>query len=149
MRATKFAALGVLVISIAFLLQGDLPQVPTGTWMPATSLSEARSGSTAVLLQDGRVLFSGRTGAPGPLTSAELFNTDGSVTRAAPTQNARANHAAVVLQDGRVLAGGGVTSGGRVTNSAEIYDPATNTWTRVTCDNSDEYRVKVPSSVLA
>ena len=38
-------------------------------------------------------------------------------------------HSAVLLDDGRVLVAGGHTPSG-VTNSAEIYDPATGMWSR-------------------
>src|SRR5262249_48717826 len=38
-------------------------------------------------------------------------------------------HTATLLQDGRVLVAGGVIDGSAyVTNTAEIYDPATNAW---------------------
>ena len=80
MRATRFVALSLLVVlSLALLLQGTLPLVTTGSWTPANNLAEARSGSAAALLQDGRILFTGGTGSTGTLASAELFNTDGSV----------------------------------------------------------------------
>ena len=52
-------------------------------------------------------------------------------TSAAPMQDARSNHTAVTLQDGRVLVAGGTTSGGGITSAAEIYDPASNSWTPV------------------
>src|SRR6266568_1264723 len=42
----------------------------------------------------------------------------------------RSSHISVVLQDGRVLVVGGFTSGG-VVNSAEIFDPALNSWSNV------------------
>src|SRR5438093_700005 len=40
----------------------------------------------------------------------------------------RAYHAAVRLQSGKVLVVGGQNSTGRI-GSAEVYDPATNSWT--------------------
>lgn len=41
----------------------------------------------------------------------------------------RSNHTLTLLPDGRVLAAGGVTTSAVVTSTAEIYDPATGTWT--------------------
>src|SRR5712692_2574556 len=104
MRATKYTALCLLtILSLAFLLHGTLPQVSTGSWVPANSLAEARTGSAAAALQDGRILFTGGMGVSGPLTSAELFSTDGSISLVAPMQDSRTNHTATVLNDGRVL----------------------------------------------
>ena len=81
----------------------------------------------SVLLQDGTILVTGGEGTSGMLASAEFFNA-GSFA-AAPAMNvARSGHAAVVLQDGRVLVTGGKTTGGGVTNAAEIYSPALNSW---------------------
>src|SRR5689334_22885603 len=132
MRATKYAALSILLIlSLTLLLHGTLPQVSTGAWTPANNLAEARSGSAAAMLDDGRVLFTGGTGSTGILASGELFNTDGSISVAAPMQDPRAHHTATVLKDGRVLVAGGTTSGGAVSNAAEIYDPASNSWSAV------------------
>jgi trimeric autotransporter adhesin len=84
-----------------------------------------------VLLSDGRILFTGGTGTNGPLATTELFNTDGSFAPAAPMQDARTNHIAVLLKDGRVLVSGGTSAGGSITNSAEIYDVAANSWTQL------------------
>src|SRR5258708_31840806 len=45
---------------------------------------------------------------------------------------AGANHAAIPLNNGDVLVTGGITTaGGSATNSAELFDPALNTWTAV------------------
>ena len=132
MRATKYVALALLlVLSLTLLLHGNLPQISSGAWTPANNLAEARSGSAAVVLDDGRVLITGGTGSTGTLTSAELFNTDGSISVAAPMLDPRTHHTAVMLKDGRVLVAGGTTSGGGTTSAAEIYDPAGNSWTAV------------------
>ena len=48
--------------------------------------------------------------------------------RGAAMGQPRADHAAVALRDGRVLVAGG-ENGSFIYKSAEIYDPATNTWT--------------------
>lgn len=58
--------------------------------------------------------------------------------RAAPSMNvARGGHAAVTLDDGRVLVVGGIAAGnsekaGSYVADAELFDPLTNTWTKVT-----------------
>ena len=43
-------------------------------------------------------------------------------------RHARWGHTATQLDDGRVLVAGGVGPGGNITASAEIYDPATDSW---------------------
>jgi hypothetical protein len=44
---------------------------------------------------------------------------------------ARSSHACAALGDGRILVVGGVTLGGGETNSAELYSPASDSWTIV------------------
>src|SRR3989449_8605202 len=120
-----FAAL----IGAATFLKAVLPLVLSATWAPAAPMSSSRTGGSAVLLQDGRVLIAGGDTGSGPTATAEFFNTDGSVSPAAPMNVARSGHISVVLQDGRVLVAGGTVAGGGATNAAEIYDPVANTWT--------------------
>jgi hypothetical protein len=103
----------------------------TGTWQPMGSMAAARSGATAVLLQDHRVLNAGGDGGSGAVNSAEVFNADGSFSAVSAMGTARAKHVAVALADGRVLVAGGEGAGGGATNSAEIFDPAADAWTAV------------------
>lgn len=89
---------------------------------PTTSsnLSAGRSGHTATLLADGRVLVVGGSGD----TTAETF--DPATSTAAATGNtnaARMGHTATRLADGRVLVAGGSGDG-----SIELYDPANGTF---------------------
>lgn len=97
------------------------------TWAPtATPMSAARSGQTATLLRNGKVLVTG-----GGSASAELYDP---VTRTfSPTGSmsvARSQATATLLPNGEVLvAGGCCTSTGQGLNSAELYNPATGTWT--------------------
>jgi hypothetical protein len=117
-----------LALILTVFLKGALPQVSSGTWSPAGTMSEIRAGASAVLLLDGRVLVPGGTGGGGELASAELFGTGGSFSTATPMNTARSKHVSVVLNDGRVLVTGGIVPGGGATNAAEIYDPASNSW---------------------
>jgi hypothetical protein len=109
------------------------------------SMAAVRTGHTATLLKDGRVLIAG--GSPKAwnspsLASAELYNpTTGKFTATGSMHVARANHAATLLKDGRVLITGGHDSSdttiqhtpapGRVwaPESAELYDPSTGKFT--------------------
>jgi Galactose oxidase, central domain len=116
-----------LALLLAFFLKGSGIQVPSGTWAPAGNMAEARSGAASALLQDGTILVTGGESASVTLATAEFFNAG--AFSVAPAMNvARSGHAAVTLLDGRVLVTGGKTTGGGVTNAAEIYAPALNSW---------------------
>jgi hypothetical protein len=100
----------------------------TGRFGPAGSLAEGRSGHTATLLPDGRILFVGGVGRGWTfLRSAEIYNPE---TRRSelvgPMHVPRESHTATLLADGRVLVVGGHQ--GRRPNvqvhvSAEVFSP--------------------------
>lgn len=106
------------------------------SFAPTGSLLAARADHIAVLLENGKVLVAGGLG-PGWefLSSAELY--DPATGRFSPTGSmtvARESHVAVRLLDGRVLVAGGHR--GRRADitlhaSAEIYDPASGTFSLV------------------
>ena len=48
-------ALAVILLCVLFL-KASIPQVPTGTWESGNPLSVARTGASATLMPDGRVL---------------------------------------------------------------------------------------------
>lgn len=103
------------------------------------NLSLPRSGHTATLLQDGRVLIAGgfRNLEAGKETdvndTAEVFDpVTGAFTSAgkmcADGSCARAHGQAALLRDGRVLVVGGIDGSGKPTATAVVYDPAKNAW---------------------
>jgi hypothetical protein len=109
-----------------------------GTATP--SMLTPRAGHEATLLADGKVLITGgfslaASGAPA-LNTAELFdpatNTFASLSNRMATT--RTGHTATRLADGRVLLTGGQVdnNSGDGNNSAEIYDPATQTFAALT-----------------
>jgi Galactose oxidase, central domain/Kelch motif len=103
---------------------------PVGSVVPAAPMLSPRSGHTATLLPDGRVLISGGMRLNQDFyRSAELY--DPTTGRFAPTGEmnvARVGHAAVLLRSGEVLIAGGWIGHG-VTDSAEIYDPSAGKFT--------------------
>lgn len=117
--------------------QAALFDPAAGTWTATAALQTPRRLHTATLLDDGKVLVTGGTGGSSPLSpalaSAELYDpVTGAWTPAASMGQARAGHSAVLLDNRKVLVAGGTTvrSGDsvRALASAELYDPATNTW---------------------
>ncbi len=120
------SAITILIIAVTAI--ATIPAVQTGTWQSMGTMTAARSGAIAVLLQDHRVLIAGGNNAGTAQNSAEVFNLDGSFSAVAPMGTPRAQQLAVVLQDGRVLVAGGTTSGPAATNAAEIFTPGIDTW---------------------
>jgi hypothetical protein len=104
-------------------------------WSTTGSLKTARRNHTATLLPDGRVLVAGGynldEGTP-LLASAELYDTaaGGVWTPTTGSLNiAREEHTATLLPDGRVLVAGGRDVDLLDWKSAELFDPATGTFT--------------------
>jgi len=94
-----------------------------------TSMTIGRSGQTMTLLNSGKVLVAG-----GGTDTAEIYDpTTGSFTATAGKMSvARLHHTAALLKDGTVLIAGGVSSETTpALQSAELYDPASNSFTPI------------------
>jgi hypothetical protein len=144
MRAVLYEATTTLLRDGRVLLVGGTDTNPpttsaevydpsTGTWSAAGSTTVPRRAFTATPLADGRVLVSGGI-APATdtsLASAELFDPATATWAATGSMDAaRSAHTATLLSDGRVLVAGG-NGNGPLPNalaSAELFDPATGTW---------------------
>ena len=155
--ATLLADGGVLVTG-GCSTDVELYDPATGTFSPTGSLKATRGGKTATLLQDGRVLITGGYNCAdaehaGIWASAELYDpTTGTFRATGSMGTAREFHTATLLADGRVLITGGIIgesplaarsvvlasyqdaltaeTSSNVLASAELYDPATGTFSR-------------------
>ena len=110
------------------------------------SMTDARWSHTATRLANGKVLVAGgftnptsSANAQPVLTSTELYDpATGTWTPTGSMSTRRALHVAQLLPSGKVLVAGGRTcdlppptacNSTFTTNTAELYDPATGTWT--------------------
>jgi N-acetylneuraminic acid mutarotase len=114
----------------------------TNTWTATPKMKSGRNWPTGTLLPDGRVLMAG--GSNGKLSgdklvilkTAEFYNpaTGTFALSGAKMATPRANHTATLLPNGKVLLAGGMNvmvpriRWGSCTNLAELYDPATDTF---------------------
>lgn len=101
-------------------------------------LALGRAMHTATLLRNGKMLITGgvieRASPTSPvLNSAEIYDpaTGNAVLLANTMRSPRGQHQATLLPDGRVLITGGQVDNldGDGSNTAELYDPATQTFT--------------------
>ncbi len=121
----KFAARIVAITTLATL---------SFAWTPTGSMRTARASHTATILPNGMVLVAGGTGDNNAaLASSELYNpASGTWSSTGNLHVARVSALAVLLPNGRVLTMGGCLSNdclSSTTKSAEIYNPASGTWT--------------------
>ena len=110
----------------------------TGAFSPAGNMTTPRLGFTATALgkSGGKILITGGQDNLGNvLDSAELYDpTTRKFTAVGNTMSdRRIFHTATLLLSGKVLVAGGATDlSGDTTNSADIYDPTSNSFTPAT-----------------
>lgn len=121
----------------------ELYDPATGLWSYTGNLNYGRNTFTLTLLQNGKVLLAGGYNGTGTIYNgnptlvgfikpAELYDpASGTWTVTGSLHYGRASHTATLLPDGRVLVTGGYndqSQGVTPLTSAEIYDPASGTW---------------------
>jgi Kelch motif len=129
---TSMAALLVIGVFAAPSASGQAP----GTFAPTGEMTVPRLDAAAAPLADGRVLVAGgvdptQVDSPPALSSAEIFDpATGTFSPTGSMTIPRADAAAAPLPDGRILIAGGDDKNypDYGLKSAEIYDPATGTF---------------------
>jgi hypothetical protein len=117
----------VALVLFAFSLHATAPgSNAAGSLTAGPTMLEPRSGHSATLLPDGKVLIAGGMRRNQDFyKSSELYDpATGKFERSGDMTIARVGQAAVLLPSGEVLIAGGWVGRG-CTDSAELYDPAT------------------------
>jgi len=127
---TLLAVLAVCTITLA--PSAPEPATKAGSISKGAEMLSPRSGHTATLLPDGRVLIAGGMRRNQEFyRSAELFDpTSGKFQSTGEMALGRVGHVAVLLRSGKVLIAGGWIGFGP-TDEAELYDPATGKFTAI------------------
>ena len=116
-----------MAVVVAGLFGLSLHAIAQGTFVRTADMVVGRSGHTATLLRDGRVLIVGGYEVgylTGPLlASAELYDpSTGTFSATGSMNSGRGRHTATLLENGMVLIAGGNTG---LPATAEIYNPST------------------------
>ena len=108
----------------------------SGSFASTGTMAKARSGHTATLLANGKVLIVGGTDESfvAGVKTAELYDALTSMfSSTGSVSTARSGHTATLLANGKVLIAGGIDrtnpNSPAATSKAELYDPATGTFT--------------------
>ncbi len=113
-----------------YLNSAELYDPVANNWTTVASLNTARDYAASALLPNGKVLVAGGFNN-GQLNSAELFdpslNTWSIVGNLATVRYGN-NLPATLLPNGKVLVEAGGDGASNTTNTAELFDPASNTW---------------------
>jgi N-acetylneuraminic acid mutarotase len=131
---------GGSAIATATLDTSDLsyPIAIDPLWTAVASMSVDRINQVAVTLPSGKIFVAGGSNNPGSpaLSSAEIFDPKTNTWTAAAPMSTTRDSAAGVVVGGKVLVAGGFANAAADTGelafpaltTAELYDPATNTW---------------------
>ena len=96
------------------------------------SMNDARTGATATLLSNGKVLIAGGYGSFSALASSELYdpasNSFAPAASIPPMNTSRAGASATLLPNGKVLIAGGLDTASQALKSTELYDPVSNSF---------------------
>jgi hypothetical protein len=117
------------------LSSAEIYDPSAGTFSATGSMSTPREGDTATMLRDGRVLIvGGSANGVQTLSSAEIYDpSSGTFSRTGHLNQPRVAHVAALLGTGKVLIAGGGRGGmpgGYISyDTAEMYDPATRSFT--------------------
>lgn len=132
----------------AGLERSEIYDPKTNSWCATQADNHigARSGQSATLLANGRVLVAGGVWAS-CTRQADLYDPATNMWIGVPNMtDARCNNPAVTLPSGNVMVIGGVAQG-VATGGVEVFDPAGNTWS--SAPGLPTARIGIAAAVLA
>jgi hypothetical protein len=106
----------------------------SGGWTAGPVLKQDRFRHTGTVLNDGRILYTGgySSSKGNTLATAEVYDptTNAFTLLTSTMSDTRMDHTATLMSNGKVLIVGGWSSvKGKTVASADVFDPATNTFT--------------------
>lgn len=138
----------VLLILLAFTLNGSLQgaMAQTRNWQLRTPMPTARTGVSAVILNNKVYVMGGQDGSGNALNVVEIYNPPTNEWETGPSlRSARYNAAAVVYNGDIVLMGGNDTLGTAL-KKVEVFDLSENRWESF--DNMENEREGLAAVVL-
>ncbi len=116
-----------------YLASAELYDPAANTWTALPSMDTVRGLQSSTLLPSGKVLLAGGFNGSAAIASAQLFDpATNTWSPAGSMATARIGPVGTLLGNGKVLVAGGaqLINGSTMTylQSAELYDPATNSW---------------------
>ncbi|MDP9373008.1 MAG: zf-HC2 domain-containing protein, partial [Chloroflexota bacterium] len=115
--------IGALALVLRSMVSGGPGRLPMPVAQPPVTTPPTSDPAAAPLTAS-------LDASPRAATPLSPIRSNGGVWRPAGTMHdARSGHTATRLRDGRVLVAGGTPSRHPVLDTAELYDPATSTWT--------------------
>jgi hypothetical protein len=132
-KTLVFVALSLLACAAVY---GSEPLAVS--WTPASPMHRPRAFFAAAELPNGNVLVAGGFHLGINFADSEIYNWHtGLWTPTASMKQARSAPVVVQLENGRVMVIGGFDETFTVLDSAEIYDPRTNTWSLIAAHMHD------------
>lgn len=134
----SFHRLALAAVMLGLVL---MQSARAASWVTNGSMITGRSGQTATLLPNGKILVAGGSSGFsfggqqyfGGLASAELYDpATGTWTNTGSLNEARYGHTATLLPNGEVLVVGGIASWPYPAVTSELYHPDSGTWTTTT-----------------